>query len=243
MSSSPNEHSMKKDQLKKIRSLVRTKKCANVTLASQLLITAEASADNWREVFTGSVISLLVNTWDAELWNTVATVLTNCQSAYAEFSELAEKRFQKMGFYKKRELVITFYQTFIPEINGILCALIKHVDSLRIEIDKYPDEIIMGVSKLNGDLEIGIEEVSDESATYLAQHRGGLHIYGITELTEFAAKQLGGYRDNLSLDVEAISDSVAKSISNVGGNLSLSEHLLILQIRPQNTSVPIKAVL
>ena len=81
-----------KQQATKLRKLLRNKTADNVLLAIQLITSAEATNDDINDVFSSSVISLLVNTRDSTVWFAIAPVLRSCPNLMQEFADLINKR-------------------------------------------------------------------------------------------------------------------------------------------------------
>ena len=81
-----------KQQAIKLRKMLRNKTADNILLAVQLINSAEATNDDINDVFSSSVISLLVNTRDWTVWHAIAPVLRSCPNLMQEFSDLIKRR-------------------------------------------------------------------------------------------------------------------------------------------------------
>jgi hypothetical protein len=79
-----------KTQKTKIRKLLRSKSAENVEVAVELIDISEATKDDISDVLSASVLSLLINTWDVGIWNSLAPLLNSYPNAKREFTELAE---------------------------------------------------------------------------------------------------------------------------------------------------------
>ncbi len=82
-----------KQQAIKIRKLLRAKTPDKTELAVQLIQNVGATTDDIAGVFSTTMISLLVNTWNVKVWNALAPLLKEQAAVRDEFLDLAYKRF------------------------------------------------------------------------------------------------------------------------------------------------------
>ena len=77
----------------------------------------------------------------------------------------------------------------------------------------------------------GIRDVSREAAQFLARLRGDLCLYGMTNLSNEAAKALAEHELSIFLGVKSLSDEAAAALAGHKGDLSL-DHLMSLSDSP-----------
>jgi|GEM_PF-4731735 len=106
-----------KKQATKLRKLLRSKDADNVLLTVKLLDSSEATADDISDVFSTTVISLLVNTKDWVIWNAIAPVLNTCPQLILEFTKLIEKRRWTWDLQGNQESILFTFTRTRPEIN------------------------------------------------------------------------------------------------------------------------------
>ena len=83
---------LSKSQGTSIRKLLRTKDPTNVALAIELAHASAATNDDVLDIFTLSLISLLVDTWDVQVWNSLAPAFALNEHVRLDFFQLARTR-------------------------------------------------------------------------------------------------------------------------------------------------------
>ena len=162
-----------KTQAVKLRKLFRSKDADNVVAAVQLVNNSGATHDDISDLLSSSVLSLLVNTWDVNVWNALAPLLLSYPNAKREFTALTNKRVRKK-FKPNRYTQETeeFVAGFYRDVNKPLSLL-----GLNIV------DVGWGVG---GDL----TQLSDAAAESLSKHEGDLDLCGLTSLSDAAAESL-----------------------------------------------------
>jgi hypothetical protein len=232
------------DQLRKIRKLVKSKEATNVEMAVQLLQSAEATSDNWSDVFSSKTISLMVNTWDIAVWNEVAAGLEAYPNLYNEFSNLAAARYDELGPHRKRFSGLGHFigsaltLANIPVVSMILNLVIKRTlppKSMQyygtFEIGLGPN----GITSLSeGGLRIateyqgrlvlgGLTSLSEEESSLLGQRKGYLSLNGLTEVSESQIDYFSKHEGGLGLNgLSELTDTSAERLSKHGGKLFLN---------------------
>jgi len=121
---------LSKSQGNSIRKLLRSKDSANVTVAVGMVQDLEATEDDLIDIFTPTLLSLLVNTWDVQIWNALSPVFAINERIRNEVCQLTCKRILKehpaqVKFMKSLETGITeLAYPFIIE-SGIFDAPLK----------------------------------------------------------------------------------------------------------------------
>lgn len=81
-----------KPEIKKIRSLIRSKTAEGVTLGLSLLESLGATQADYEAVFTETVMRSLLNGWEAESWGAVAKALVPYKAVSKLFHKLVEEK-------------------------------------------------------------------------------------------------------------------------------------------------------
>jgi hypothetical protein len=198
-----------KTQKSKIRKLLRSKSAENTEVAVQLIDISEATKDDISDVLSASVLSLLINTWDVAIWNSLAPLLNTYSNAKREFTELAEKRLHQKfeSSYKQQNEAKDFLNSFYKDLTKPTALLeLKFLDIIP------------------GRLNLDLTELSDVAAESLSGQRGGLCFYYLTVLSDSAAESLSRFKGDLTLSsITSLSDAAAQSLGDHDGSINLSE--------------------
>jgi len=210
-----------KKQAVKLRKLFRSKSADNVLIAVELIDASEATNDDISDVLSSSVLNLLVNTWDAAIWNSLAPLLNSHPNAKREFAELARKR--TTGWSAgSMSLCIGATEPLVAIIDE--CQIMENMAGTSASSD-MSDAGATILSKHNGSLSLsGLTTLSDAAAESLSKHEGGnLSLSGLTTFSDAAAESLSKHEGgNLSLSrLRTLSDAAAESLSKHEGNLKL----------------------
>jgi hypothetical protein len=122
------------DQQKKVRKLLKSKDAGNVKLAIGLLESTDATKEDWNDVFSTTVLSQLVNTWDPAMWNVVAAAFQVHNSLLTAFGDVAGERFGKLSGNKQ----VSFLEVLLPSLQPqmsptISICLSKHKGWLDLD--------------------------------------------------------------------------------------------------------------
>ena len=193
-----------KEQTVKIRKLLRSKTADNVLTAVELVDASEATKDDISDVLSSSVVSLLVNTWDVTVWNSLAPLLHSCSSVEREFTELASKRLRQRrdGSYKQKQEAEAFVEVFYRDVTEPLVSLAPKI-----------------IGNQAGTLTLGLTELSDVAAESLSEHKGDLWLQGLTELSDAAAKHLAKKEPKIKrweIKLDNLPQSAAKILRDAG---------------------------
>ena len=224
------------DQQKKVRKLLKSKDAGNVKLAISLLESTAATKNDWNDVFSTTVLSQLVNTWDVDVWNAVAAGFQAHKSLLNEFGDLAGERFGKLSGIKQASFLEVIKHKGDLDLYGLTSlsavaaeSLSKHKGRLFLNgLKSLSDAAAESLSKHKGPLELnGLTSLSDAAAEGLGRHEGSLYLEGLTSLSDAAAKGLSKHKGDLYLeDLTSLSDSpghvaLAERLSKHRGCLSL----------------------
>jgi len=241
-----------KKQAVKLRKLFRSKSADNVMIAVKLIDASEATNDDISDVLSSSVLNLLVNTWDATIWNSLAPLLNSYPNAKREFAELARKRiikYQTTGWSAgSMSLCIGATEPLVAIIDECqimenmagtaesassdmsdagATILSKHNGSLSLSgLTTLSDAAAESLSKHEGgNLSLSrLRTLSDAAAESLSKHEGDLYLNGLRQLSESAAESLSKHEGNLKLlGLTSLSDAAAESLANHGGNIEISD--------------------
>jgi hypothetical protein len=198
-----------KTQKSKIRKLLRSKSAENTEVAVQLIDISEATKDDISDVLSASVLSLLINTWDVAIWNSLAPLLNTYSNAKREFTELSEKRLHQKfeSSYKQQNEAKDFLNSFYKDLTKPTALLeLKFLDIIP------------------GRLYLDLTELSDVAAESLSGQKGGLCFYYLTVLSDSAAESLSRFKGDLTLSsITSLSDAAAQSLGDHDGSINLSE--------------------
>jgi hypothetical protein len=223
------------NQLREVRTLLKSKEAENVKTAIQLLQSAEATRDDWSDVFSSRTISLMVNTWDVAVWNEVADGLEAHRHLHAEFGKLAVTRFNKLSEDTRLSFPPYALESVKPSLASILWKVIKGREPIRkgrrVETDLYADVYYLIESGQEGPASgrgrkhgtaVPLTSLSDVAAEIVRKWKGDLHLSNVTALSDAAAESLGKHKGRLFLDgLTELSDAAAVSLGNHKGNLFL----------------------
>jgi hypothetical protein len=91
-----------------------------------------------------------------------------------------------------------------------------------LEFIKINDAVAEVLALHEGELSLGLKELSAPIADALSKHKGGLSLSGLTEISDAAAESISRLQGDLSLGgLTEISDAVADSLSKHEGSLNL----------------------
>ena len=224
-SSQTGQRVLTKQQTTKIRKLLRGKTSDQAMMAVQLLETSGATVDDGSDVFSTSIVSLLVNTWDVDVWNTLAPLLLEHQVQRQEFTELVRQRFLK----KPRDSRASVAMSLFNRATMPLVPLIKECRILgELPTEGWPNSH-HGLTELSGagaqlfamagDTLFSLDrltELTDVAAESLSNHKDGLELNGLTSLSDAAAESLSNHKDRLELNgLTSLSDAAAESLSKL----------------------------
>ena len=232
-SSQTGQRVLTKGQTTKIRKLLRGKSSDQAEMAVQLIETSGATPDDVSDVFSSTIISLLVNTWDVDVWNALAPLLTANQLLKQEFVDLVCRRILK----NTAPSMTTFSESLFSRAGAPLCQLLTHPASLQ-ELgkvwDNWPRPNITELSEAGAELLMlsgkghdpylgSLSSLSGAVAKSLSKHEGLLDLDGLTELSDAAAESLSQYEGRLDLNgLKELSDTAAESLGKHKGYLNLN---------------------
>ena len=220
-------------QTTKIRKLLRGRSSDQAQTAVQLMEAAGATVDDVSDVFSTSIISLLVNTWDVDVWNVLAPLLTENQLPNQEFIDLVCQRI----LTKSAPFMTSFSVSLFNRVGAPLGQLLTQSGSLQ-ELgkvwDNWPRPEITELSEAGAQLLVmsgkghdpylgALPSLSDAAAKSLSKYEGNLDLDGLTEISVAAALSLSKHEGDLSLKgLLELSDSAAKSLGKHTGHLWLN---------------------
>ena len=223
-----------KQQTTKIRKLLRGKSSDQAQTAVQLMEAAGATVDDVSDVFSTSIISLLVNTWDVDVWNVLAPLLTENPLPKQEFIDLVCQRI----LTKSAPFVTSFSASLFNRVGVTMGQLLTESAALQ-ELGKvwvnWPRPAVPELSDAGANLVVmsaeghdiqldAMSSLSDVAAEILSKHEGQIELDGLTELTDAAAESLSQHATTLRLTgLISLSDASAESLSkHLGGLLDLN---------------------
>jgi|GEM_PF-964205 len=231
--SDSEKHVLTADQQKKIRKLLKSKDAKNIKLAVGLLEKYGATADDVSDVFSTSIISLLVNTWDVDVWNVLAPLLTENPCTKQEFTNLVGQRILK----KSKPFVTSFSVSLFERVGVPLGQLLTESATLQ-KVGKFwvnsPRPVVTEISDAGAQLLLmsgkghyirinDLTSLSDAAAESLSKLEGDLSLSGLTNISDTAAEKLSNHEGALSLNgLISLSDAAAEKLSNHVGALSLN---------------------
>jgi len=208
------------DQRVKIRKLVRSKDVANIQTSIHLLEAAEASSEDWSDVFSDRMISLLVNTWDVDIWHVICEGFP--PRLRASFEEMVTLRFDK----NSNSFRYDFFDEQFEKITPVLVSLFKRlinkerIDWCNLDLNESMTHVLECAIQA-GSLSVTLLDICDENLELLKQHKGDMSIYGISELSDRVAEVLSQHQgEGLSIhcDLDLISESACRHLGNYKGD-------------------------
>nr|MCS5643516.1 hypothetical protein [Dehalococcoidia bacterium] len=212
--STPLESVLTNDQLVKLQRLIDSKKAENISLAINLLKSLDAMAD-WDLIFPSSAISLLVNTWDIDVWNAVAEGLESNQKRFDEFQKLLVTRFSRISIKEMRLAGIECraYSESSEKQQLFLAATINQIAGSLAPVFR---EVVVESNGLQ-DLDMSnLQSISETGASILSKCNL-IDLSGLTTISENAAEHL---RSVANLDLSGLatwSDRTAQILSETNG--------------------------
>jgi len=195
------ETALTKKQATKIRKLLRTKTADNVLLAVQLINDSEVTKDDISDVFSASMISLFVNTWDVDVWNALAPLLLEHQVQRQEFTDLVRQRFRKISLDSRTAVAASLF-------NRAAMPLVPLIKECQI-LGQLPTT---GWS--HGQIRPSrLTELSDAGAQLFvmsAESLSTLYLDGLTSLSDAAAESLSKHEGILNINLARLPDSAAQ---------------------------------
>jgi len=250
-SSQTGQRILTKQQTTKIRKLLRGKSSDQAQMAVQLIEASGATADDVSDVFSTSIISLLVNTWDVDVWNVLAPLLTENPLPKQEFIDLVCQRILTKSVPFMTSFAVSLFNrvtvplgqlltlsTSLQELgkvwdNDFTTETLKYLDRLnhfpghtvpRVTVLSEAGAQLLVMSGKGHDLYLcALISLSGAAAKSLSKHQGNLDLDGLTEISDAAALSLSKHEGELSLKgLSELSDSAAKSLGKHAGHLWLN---------------------
>ena len=180
-----------KQQATKIRKLLRTKSPEQAQMAVQLLETSGSTLDDVSEVFSTSILGLIVNTWDVDVWNVLTPLILENPLPRREFIDLVRQRF----LTKSGPSIMSFAESIFNRAGVPLAQLLtESALGLGKVWDNWPTPEIAKLSDggarlilMSGagrKLTLALTEISDTAAEILSKHAGDLSLSRLTELSD-----------------------------------------------------------
>ena len=204
----------------KIRKLVRSKDVANIQTSIHLLEDAEASSEDWSDVFSDRMISLLINTWDVDIWHAICVGFP--PRLRASFEEMVTLRFDKKSYPFRQYFFYEQFEKITPALVSVFKLLINNerIDSCNLDLKESMTHVLECAIQA-GYLCVTLLDICDENLELLKQHKGDLSIYGISELSDRLAEVLSQHQgEGLSIhcDLDLISESACRHLGNYKGD-------------------------
>tara|TARA_B110000263_G_scaffold249269_1_gene266377 strand:- start:295 stop:2589 length:2295 start_codon:yes stop_codon:yes gene_type:complete len=235
---STGKASLTNTQATKIRKLLRSKDADNIVLAGQILDSCDVTPPDVVGVLSSTVISLLINTWDVAVWNSLAPIFIPHEIPRQEFTEMASKRFQKISEDNQKEFVLSLCICAKESLVSIIdeCQIMENMPEYWYSAGptKLSDAGAKILRKYEGTLPLGnLVELSGSALEILsnrelaATNTGSpsgdrFNLNGLTSLSDAAAESLGEHAGDISLDgLTGLSDAAAKSLDQHSYGLSL----------------------
>jgi len=220
------ETALTKQQTANIRKLLKSKDAINIKLAIELLQSTDATADDWSQSFSSTVLSQLVNTLDCDVWNAIAAGLQSFSGLLTEFMGLAAERYLRLSGARQESFIEFILSNCEPPLSSVIDAILsKHNgDSLSFDgLTSLSDVAAESLSKHEGDLSLyGLTSLADAAAEILSKHKGDLHLGGLTSLSDAAAESLSKHTGKINLaGLTILSDAAAERLSKHKGEISL----------------------
>ena len=238
-SSLTGQRVLTKQQTTKIRKLLRGKSSDQAQTAVQLMEAAGATVDDVTDVFSTSIISLLVNTWDVDVWNALAPLLLEHQVQRQEFSDLVRQRFFNKSMGSQASVAASLFKRAAIPLDPLIkdCGILGQLPTEGSVLAQYHlTELSDAGAKLfvmSGDTLFSLEgltTLSDAAAESLSKHEGEIDLCGLTNLSDAAAESLSkhegqptrGWTMDLGLGgLTELSAAAAESLSKHKGHLDL----------------------
>ena len=218
-----------KSQRTKVRKLLRSKNADQASMAVQMIENSGATPHDILDIFSTSILSLLVNSWNIDLWAALTPLLQKQPLLSQEFSDLVRQRFMNRPKSKQRPFhdALCQQESLYPLIDGFSLFMLSDDEYKFLwlrDLPHLPDAAIEGLSQCNEDLRLdGLTRLSDAAAESLSQCKGDICLDGLTKLSDAAAESLSQCKGALSLNgLTRLSDAAAESLSQSQGDLSLS---------------------
>ena len=204
-----------KAHLVKLKKLVKTKKPDNITVAANLLKSLDAIETDWDLIFSPTAISLLVNTWDIDVWNAVAEGIESNPKMYSDFNHLIATRFTQISSkeMKLAGVECNYWEETSAKQNGFLAAVINQIGEALAPIFC---EVIVESYNLN-ELDMSNLQSISETAASIMSKCDSIDLSGLTTISDNAAEHL---RTVAGLDLSGLttwSDKTAKLLSETNG--------------------------
>ncbi|TWU10517.1 hypothetical protein [Allorhodopirellula heiligendammensis] len=150
MSSPTSQCVLSQQQKTKIQKLLGGNTSDQILLAVILIETSGATADDALDLFSTPIISIIVNTWDTEVWNAVAPLLQEHETLCQSFRDFVEKRLlTKNQDFRKRFLRNLFRHAASP-VTSLMkdCWFLCKLDSWVLsELPTLPDAAFEPLAK------------------------------------------------------------------------------------------------
>lgn len=215
-----------RDQLHKAQTLLTSGNAPAVTLAVDLLRSLHAAEDGWSGAFSSRVISRLVNTWNAAVWEATASGLADHPRLLEEFADVAAERFSKLSGPKRTAFLLAALAELTECLQPVIdFCLEKDTDYLDLgELKTLSNAAAASAGKGKWCLRLsGLTTLSDVAAEGLCRVRGPLDLNGLTTLSEAAALSLSEHRGELELNgITQLSDTAARHLSEHKSDVSVS---------------------
>ncbi|MDB4408147.1 hypothetical protein N9150_02900 [Akkermansiaceae bacterium] len=222
--------------IKEMKSLLKAKDEDSLRLVCDHL-GKESQDDNlWGKVFNKTAICQLLGTWDAKVWDLLATSFSNEGRLYTILLEDATKRLNSSSSDINVHNRISFFCfSILSEGSENAAQLVKEAKTegnfLRLNLADmgYPEPSNNAVAtafdslaKHVGKLEIrNITDLPVKAAESLSRHEGALHLDHLYSLSAAAAEALSKHKGDLLLEhLAKCSDSVLESLSKLDGKIN-----------------------
>lgn len=215
--------------VRQLQTSLRSKTPESVSRVVGTLEAVSATLDQINDVFTPKVISILVNTWDIELWSAMTPVLYLSQSVKEQFTSLVRtrvgKKIPEVYTYRKKgsRFLEEFYSRATDKLVALGHELLPDVP-LQLGLEQLSDVAAESLARHTQSLYLhGLLDLPDTVALALTNHSGPwLSLRGVTTLSEAAAERLSRYQGHLVLDgVKSLSDDAAQQLANHKHKLDL----------------------
>ncbi|MCS5644126.1 MAG: hypothetical protein NZ807_12845 [Dehalococcoidia bacterium] len=230
---STGKATLTKKQSTKIRKLLRSKDANNIVLAGEILESCDVTPTDVVGVLSSTVISLLINTWDVAVWNSLAPICIPHEIPRQEFTEMARKRFKTISEDSQQAFVVSLWMNATEPLVAIIddCRFLENLRGYwgySHFPTKLSDAGVNILSKYEGSLPLGnLVELSDSALEILSNRElapsgNGFDLDGLTSLSDPAAQTLGVHVGDISLNgLTSLSDAAAKSLGQHSYGLSL----------------------
>lgn len=249
MSSPENQCVLSKQQQSKIQVLLDSANPDQILLACMLMETSGATPDDTRDLFSTSIVSKVVNTWDIAVWNAVALLLQHHESLCDSFRDFVEKRLAAKNSDFRRQFIKVLFDDLASPVVRLMrdCRFLRNLSSWEIkEIPTLPDAAFECLAKYHDALTLdGQLTLSDVAAEALVQHHGArLSLDDLAtfpdaaaELSRTAAQTMARYQGTLTHGaLSAVSDAV-NALSNAANDLVDAANRVLSQYRATHLSL------